>query len=189
MPGAACCCSIWEISVNDVISPNTPPKNIGFFGATAMGIGGMIGAGIFSLLGVVGGIAGSSAWISFLAAGVLALFCGHSYAKLGSTFPSAGGPVEFLLRGLGNNLLSGTLNLMLWLGYVLALALYASAFSGYAASLLPDAAAPWAKPVLAVGVVIAFLILNVVGSAAVGRAEGVIVSIKLIILLKRIARQ
>ena len=152
-----------------------------------MGIGGMIGAGIFSILGVVGNIAGSAAWISFLFAGILALFCGHTYAKMGAAFPSAGGPVEFLIRGLGNNLLTGTLNVMLWMGYVIALALYASAFAGYAVSLMPDAAAPVAKPLLAVGVVAAFLAINVVGSRAVGQAEGLIVAIKLLILLGFIA--
>ena len=181
----------------------TDPSNdagggrIGLFGAAALGIGGMIGAGIFSILGVVGAEAGSGAWIAFVGAGVLALFCGHSFAKLGVAYPSAGGPVEFLVRGWGSGRLSGTLNLMLWMGYVLALALYANAFAGYGAALIHGGQAGagggggaddgsgvfWLKPAIAVGVVALFLVLNVVGSAAVGRAEGLIVAIKLLLLI------
>lgn len=162
--------------------------SIGVFAAAAMGIGGMIGAGIFSILGLVGQSAGSAAWLSFLGAGILALFCGHSFAKLGATFPSAGGPVSFLIRGLGNNILSGSLNLLLWFGYVLALALYTSAFSAYAAALILGtqggaSATAWLQPSIAVGVVVLFLLLNIVGSAAVGKAEGVIVAVKLLILV------
>ena len=180
-----------------VTSGMTDPKStgggIGLFGATSIGVGGMIGAGIFSILGVVGGVAGSAAWIGFLGAGILALFCGHSFAKLGAAFPSSGGPVDFLIRGLGNNPLSGSLNVVLWLGYILALALYASAFAGYSAALIQGpgeegaAAAAWLRPTISVGVIAAFLLLNILGSAAVGKAEGVIVAAKLIILLGFVA--
>ena len=168
---------------------------IGLIGAASIGVGGMIGAGIFSILGVVGGVAGSAAWIGFLGAGVLALLCGHSFARLGAAFPSSGGPVTFLTKGIGHNTLSGTLNVVLWLGYILALALYASAFAGYAAALIHGPSqggeaiqtAFWVKPVIAVGVVAAFLLLNILGSAAVGKAEGVIVAVKLVILIAFVA--
>ena len=63
------------------------------------------------------------------------MLCGHSFAKLGATFPSSGGPVKFLIRGFGCNVLSGTLNIILWFGYILAMALYASAFASYAVAL------------------------------------------------------
>jgi amino acid transporter len=172
--------------------------SIGLMAAASIGVGGMIGAGIFSILGVVGNVAGSAAWIGFLGAGVLALFCGHSFAKLGAAFPSSGGPVDFLIRGLGNNALTGSLNLVLWMGYILALALYASAFSGYATALIQGvgehgadaktlSTAAWLKPAIAVGIVALFLLLNIIGSAAVGKAEGFIVAAKLIILLGFVA--
>ena len=164
--------------------------HIGLLGAAAIGIGGMIGAGIFSILGVVGATAGSAAWIGFLGAGILALICSYSFARLGARFPSSGGPVEFYLRGFGNNLLSGSLNIMLWLGYVLALALYASAFAGYATALLGEehsTYAAWIRPAISVAIIALFLGLNVLGSAAVGKAEGWIVAIKLIILLGFVA--
>jgi amino acid transporter len=78
---------------------------------------------------------------------------------------------------------SGGLNVTLWLGYVLALALYARAFAAYALTFTPDAMDPVLQPAIIVGVTAAFLLLNVWGAAAVGRVEFLIVAIKLLILL------
>ena len=112
-------------------------QNIYFISAVSIGIGGMIGAGIFSILGVAGSIAGSGVFVSFIIAGFIALLCTYSFAKLGAAFPSAGGPVKFLIKGLGNNVLSGGLNILLWTGYIFALSLYSNAFGGYAATFFP----------------------------------------------------
>ena len=64
--------------------------------AISIGIGAMIGAGIFSILGVAGQIAGSAMWVLFVAAGLVAFLSAYSFAKLGVTYPSAGGPAEYL---------------------------------------------------------------------------------------------
>jgi amino acid transporter len=72
-------------------------KPVSFWSAVAMGIGAMVGAGIFALLGQAGQIAGSAVWISFLAGGVIALLSGYSMGRLGARFPSAGGLVEYLV--------------------------------------------------------------------------------------------
>jgi amino acid transporter len=156
---------------------------MGLWQATAIGVGGMIGAGIFSVMGVAGRVAGPAAGVAFALAGLLALICGFSFGRLGARYPSAGGPVEYLTRGLGDGVVSGSLNLMLWAGYVLALAMYARAFGSYGASLLPETWAGPAVPVLAVAVAGAFLALNVAGADAVGRAELFVVSVKVVILL------
>ena len=66
--------------------------------AVSIGIGGMVGAGIFSILGVVAQAAGNAMWLSFAIGGVVALLSTYSYAKLGATFPSAGGAVHFLVK-------------------------------------------------------------------------------------------
>src|SRR5674536_62604 len=81
-------------------------KPIGLWSAVAIGIGGMIGAGIFSILGIATEIAGNLIYVSFIIGGAIALLSAYSYAKLGSTYPSAGGPVEFLIRGFGDGILS-----------------------------------------------------------------------------------
>ncbi len=71
---------------------------IGLFAAMSIGIGGMIGAGIFSILGVVAEASGTTMWLSFLIGGFVALLSTYSYAKLGVRYPSAGGAVEFLSK-------------------------------------------------------------------------------------------
>ena len=96
-------------------------KPIGLWSAIAIGIGGMVGAGIFSILGIATEIAGNLIYISFIIGGGVALLCAYSYAKLGSKYPSAGGPVEFLIRGFGDGVLSGGFSFLLYFGYIIAL--------------------------------------------------------------------
>jgi len=158
-------------------------KGISLFEAISIGVGGMIGAGIFSILGIAGQTAGTGVWISFIIAGMIALLCAYSYARLGVTYPSAGGPVEFLVQGYGGGVLSGGLNLLLWVGYILALALYARAFGGYAATFFPSAASPFLPRALGTGIILIFAGVNVVGAKAVGRSELAIVVTKVLILL------
>ena len=69
--------------------------------AAFIGVGAMVGAGIFSLLGTAGEVAGSAVWISFLLAGIVAALQGYSFAKLGARFPSAGGLIEYINQGFG----------------------------------------------------------------------------------------
>jgi amino acid transporter len=158
-------------------------KSIGLFAAISIGVGGMIGAGIFSILGVAGQIAGSAVYISFTIAGVVALLCAYSYAKLGSTYPSAGGPVEFLIQGLGNNILSGGFNILMWIAYIFALALYAKAFGSYAMTFLPPAMSNTWINIFATSIIIVFTLVNYIGAKAVGRSELTIVIIKVVILV------
>jgi len=158
-------------------------KNINFWSATSIGVGGMIGAGIFSILGTAGQIAGSAVFISFTIAGLIALLCVYSFAKLGAAFPSAGGPAEFLVKGFGDNILSGGLNILLWIGYLFALALYANAFGGYAANFFPKQYLAISKPILTVTVIVIFTAINFIGAKAVGRMEIFIVATKIVILL------
>lgn len=151
--------------------------------AIAIGIGGMIGAGIFSILGVVAQAAGSGMWLSFLIGGIIALFSTYSYAKLGAKFPSAGGAVEFIFQSWGQNVFSGGINLFMWIGYIISIALYAQGFSAYCLTFLSDAASPILSKCIACGVVIFFSILNIFGAGDVGKAELFIVIVKVSILV------
>ena len=158
-------------------------KTMGLWSAVSIGIGGMIGAGIFSILGVSAQIAGHAMYISFIIAGCIALLCAYSYAKLGSTYPSAGGPVEFLVKGLGDGTISGGFNILLWIGFIFALALYAKAFGSYAVTMLPaDAPAIWLN-IFATLIILIFTGVNFIGSQAVGKSEVFIVATKLLILM------
>jgi amino acid transporter len=97
----------------------------------SIGIGGMVGAGIFSILGVVAQASGTAMWLSFIIGGVVALLSTYSYVKLGERYPSAGGAVESLVQGFGDGVLGGGINIYMWVGYIIALALYAHGFAGY----------------------------------------------------------
>ena len=126
---------------------------IGMAAAVSIGIGGMVGAGIFSILGVVAQAAGNAMWLAFAIGGVVALLSTYSYAKLGATFPSAGGAVHFLVKGFGDGVLAGGLNLFMWAGYIISLALYATAFGSYAATFVTTAPSALLVKSLAVGAV------------------------------------
>lgn len=151
--------------------------DIGLFAAISIGVGGMIGAGIFSILGVVAGVSGAGMPLSFAVGGVVALFAAYSYVKLGIRFPSAGGAVTFMVRGYGDGLRSGTANVFMYVSYVIAIALYAQGFAGYATTF-------WDIPadVYAVGIIVVFTAINFIGSRLMGRVESMIVSIKVVIL-------
>ena len=70
--------------------------------AAFIGIGSMVGAGIFALLGVAAAVAGAAVWLSFLLAGVITMLLAYNVVKLGVRYPSEGGLIEYLMRGFGN---------------------------------------------------------------------------------------
>ncbi|MFL6824022.1 MAG: APC family permease [Xanthobacteraceae bacterium] len=156
---------------------------IGMAAAVSIGIGGMVGAGIFSILGVVAQAAGNAMWLAFAIGGVVALLSTYSYAKLGATFPSAGGAVHFLVKSFGDGVLAGGLNLFMWAGYIISLALYATAFGSYAATFVTTAASPLLVKSLAVAAVVLLTLVNAFGARLMGRWETVIVAVKLAILV------
>lgn len=162
---------------------NNSSSRISLVAAISIGIGGMIGAGIFSILGVVAEASGSAMWLSFLIGGVIALFSTYSYAKLGAKFPTAGGAVEFLTRGWGTVTMSGGINLFMWIGYIISIALYAQGFSAYAATFFTSNPTPLLIKSIASGVVILFTIVNMLGAGSVGKAETFIVIVKVSILI------
>jgi len=158
-------------------------KSMGLYTATSIGVGAMVGAGIFSFFGTAVQISGSAVYVSFIIAGLIALLNAYSYAKMGVRYPSAGGPVEFLLKGFGDGILSGGLNLLLWVGYVFGLSLYAKGFSYYAVTFLPPGSTHiWAN-VFSTAIILVFTATNFIGAKAVGKSELFIVSIKVGILL------
>ncbi len=161
-------------------SSNKP--SIGLLAALSIGVGGMIGAGIFSILGVVASIAGSAMPLSFAIGGVVASLAAYSYVALGRTFPSVGGAVTFMVRGYGEGVTSGSLNLFQYFSYIITIALYATGFAVYAATFVNLPSKVWA-----VGVVLAFTAINFLGSRIMGRAESVIVIVKVAILIVFIA--
>src|SRR5262245_16029058 len=164
-------------------SPTTGSGQIGMAAAVSIGIGGMVGAGIFSILGVVAGAAHNAMWLAFAIGGVVALLSTYSYAKLGATFPSAGGAVHFLVKSFGDGVLAGGLNLFMWAGYIISLALYAVAFGGYAATFVTTTPSPLLLKSLAVVPVVVLTLVNAFGATFMGRWDTLIVAVKVAILV------
>jgi amino acid transporter len=164
---------------------DSPPegKTIGFWSTVAIGIGGMVGGGIFAVLGLAVQMAAGGTPLAFLISGVVALLTAYSYARLSVAFPTRGGTVEFLNQAFGPGIFTGGLNILLWLSYIVMLSLYAYAFGSYGASFFPAASQTFWKHIFISGVILVFTLLNVLGARAVGRSENFIVALKLAILL------
>lgn len=156
---------------------------MGLAAAVSIGIGGMVGAGIFSILGVVAETAGNAMWLSFAIGGVVALLSTYSYAKLGAVFPSAGGAVHFLVKSFGDGVIAGGVNLFMWAGYIISLALYAAAFGNYAATFATTTPSPMLVKSLAIGAVLVLTVVNALGAKVLGRSETFIVAVKVAILI------
>jgi amino acid transporter len=155
-------------------------RKLGFNATWSMAVGGMIGGGIFSTLGVVIALAGSRAWMSFLAAGIVALISGYSYARLSVHYGQSGGAFMFL-RHIHASRLAGSLSWILMIGYVLTNSVYAFTFGHYLAHVL--GAGDWVPRVCAVGVIAFFTGLNLRGVGEAGAAEIVLVWFKLSVLI------
>jgi amino acid transporter len=147
--------------------------------ASAMAIGGMIGGGIFSVLGVTVQLAGHLAFACFVLAGAVALVTAHSYAGLARRAGRSGGPYAYLRRA-GHPRFAAITSWYLVFGYVIALAVYAFTFGHYVARVLGggDLAAR-AFSILALG---AFLVVNLRGVGASRITEDSVVLTKIVIL-------
>jgi amino acid transporter len=158
-------------------------------GAAFLGIGAMVGAGIFALLGEAGAVAGSAVWLSFLLAGIVAALLGYTVVKLGVRYPSSGGLIAYLLQGFGNGRLVGIAS---WLGYFAAIVIVCSmvavAFGSYASSLFvgDDAGAVW-DHVFTSAIVLAMVGINLIGTRFVDRAQSLIVVVLLAVFAVFIA--
>jgi amino acid transporter len=148
-----------------------------------MGIGSMVGAGIFALLGEASAISGSAVYISFVIGGVIALFSGYSLGKLGARFPSSGGIIEYLSQSYGVGFFTGTMGVMLYFSAIVSLSLVAKAFGNYAATFLPSHASVsmW-RGLLTSGIIILFVLINLKGAKDVAVWERVTVGIKFVVL-------
>jgi len=159
-------------------------KKIGLKEAISIGIGGMVGGGIFAVLGLAVTLGKGGTPISFLFAGLIALLTSYSYVKLSLTFPDRGGTVKFINKGFGIGVFSGGMNNLLWISYIIMLSLYASAFGSYAPNLFHLTASKTVDYHIYLSAIIIFAaIINYYSIKVVGEIESYAVSIKLIILI------
>jgi len=158
-------------------------QKIGYWEATSIGVGGMVGGGIFAVLGLSVNLTHGGAPTAFLLAGVVALVTSYSYVHLSVTHPSQGGTVAFLDRAFGPGLLTGSANILLWMSYMVMLSLYAYAFGSYGATLFPASSQVFWKHALITGSIVGITGLNLLSARLIGEAEDWIVLVKLIILV------
>jgi amino acid transporter len=161
----------------------TEKKTMTLRGAVFLGIGSMVGAGIFALFGEAGAIAGAAVWLSFFIGGIIALLQGYSFAKLGARYPSAGGLIDWIVRGYGKGLFTGGIVMLGYFSVIIVTAMVAVTFGNYATDLfIGETANPiWVK-IFATAIIILLTFINSIGAEAVTRAQTAIVSVVLVVL-------
>lgn len=150
----------------------------------ALGIGSIVGAGIFALLGQVILLSGHKAYYSFIIAGVTAMFSGYSYARLAGRYHTAGGLTDYFHIAFPEKWISGGLSVVYMLTSAISISMMAKAFGIYATELF-DRIPPtplWINSFAAL-LIISLAFLNMLQASDVGRSETLIAGIKMTILL------
>jgi len=158
-------------------------KKLSLIEVISMAVGTMIGASIFSIFGLGAKIAGNDLPEAFILSGIYALVVAYSYAILGGKIISNAGPIAFILKGLGDSIITGALSILMWLTYVISIALFVKGFAGYLLPFIHIQSTTVAIGIVELIVISFFTALNFFGSKAVGKAEFYIVLVKLSILL------
>ena len=168
-------------------------RSLGLFNITMIGLGAMIGAGIFVLIGDAAGEAGPAVTLAFFLNGIIALIVGSAYAELAAAVPRAGGAYEWVKLALRPSL-GFTTGWISWFGHAVACSLYALGFASFVAEL----AAEWnvlpALPVgrdtletgLAVAVIVTFVLINIRGASETGLVQNVVTLIQLLTMVSLI---
>jgi len=158
-------------------------RELGLLEATTLGVGAMIGAGIFILSGMAAGIAGPAATISYILCGLMTLFTALSYSELSSSIPLAGGGYTFVHQGLGGYIafLSGW---ALIFGSVVACALYALGFAEHFNPLL-DLVMKVSPPIKfsAFAIALLLLLINIKGTKESGKTQNFFTIAKIAMLI------
>ena len=160
---------------------------MGTLSLLSIGVGGMVGGGIFAVTGLTIEMTRGAAPVAFIVAGVVALLTAYSYWKLTLRYPGEGGTVEFLNRAYGTGVLTGSANILLGLSYVVLLAIYAYAFGSYGANLISRSAYGFWQHTLISGIIIVLAVINLVGARMVIRSENLFNLLKMVLLVAFIA--
>ncbi len=164
-------------------------REMSLMDATMIGVGAMIGAGIFILIGIAAGVAGPGLLLTFGLNAVIALLTAMSYAELGSCYHDAGGGYLWVKEGLPkwNGFLSGWMS---WFAHAVACSLYALGFGAYFGHVLAEFSIVmphWGffspQKILAVGIAVLFAYINFRGASETGKIGNLVTVTKIFILL------
>lgn len=167
----------------------TLSRDLNLFTVTMIGVGGMIGAGIFVLTGIAAGVAGPALVLAFLLNGLITTLTAMSYAELGSAFPEAGGGYVWVKAALGGTqgFLSGWMS---WFAAALAGSLYALAFGRFGAEMMSLAgvvvnglSVQQLSMIFSTLVILLFTWINYRGASETGKVGNVVTLAKVLILL------
>lgn len=172
-------------------------RDMGLMHVTMIGVGAMIGAGIFVLTGIAAGQAGPALLLAFFLNGVVTAFTALAYAELGSCFPEAGGGYLWVKEALPqpNGFLAGWMS---WFAHAVACSLYALAFGAFFTELMHGFGIPLAQwleaigltshghgfssKLLAVIIIAVFSYINFRGAKETGVAETIVTSLKILVI-------
>lgn len=164
-------------------------REMSLLDATLIGVGAMIGAGIFVLIGIAAGVAGPGLILSFSLNALIALLTAMSYAELGSCYHDAGGGYLWVKEGLPkwNGFLSGWMS---WFAHAVACSLYALGFGAYFDHVLREFSIimpQWGffspQKILAGSIAILFAYINYRGASETGKIGNLVTVAKIIILI------
>jgi amino acid transporter len=158
-------------------------KNLGLAELIAIALGGMVGGGIFTILGISVSMIGNLTPIAIIIGGLIASLAAYSYVKLGLYYRDEGATYSFFKRTYPNSHYSASaIGWFIIFGYISTLALYAYTFSSYAISSTDFADNIWIRKGIAVGVLGLFTLINIWSVNGMGKIEDLMVYTKLIVL-------
>ena len=154
---------------------------LGLWQVVSLGIGSIVGAGIFALLGQVLQETGSWTYLSFFISGIIALFCGYAYVRLAGAFPNMGGITDYFHHAFKSKWAAGSLSLIYVFTTLISAGTMAKSFGFYMTSLLPDISWLTAN-VWAAGLIVLLGVFNMMQAKEVGNMEAFLVAFKIGIL-------
>lgn len=143
---------------------------MGLYSAIAMSLSGMMGSGLFTILGYANLTAKSHFPIAFLLAGIAVFFTVYSCAKLSATFPVAGGPAGYIVSTYGDGFIAGWMNAFLYLGFLISTSLYAAGFTEFIVVLTGTFFSGFELKLIGASLVLIFALVNLLGASIVGLA-------------------
>ena len=159
-------------------------KSLGLPELVAIALGGMVGGGIFTVLGISVSLIGNLTPFAILIGGIIAMFAAYSYVKLGKHYKDEGATFSFFKRTYpGSHFAASVIGWFVVFGYISTLALYAYTFSSYAISGFAFAQNIWIRKLVALAVIAVFTLINVWSVNGMGKIEDLMVYTKLFILL------
>ncbi len=150
----------------------------------AIALGGMVGGGIFTILGISVSMVGAFTPLAIMAGGVIASLAAYSYIKLGVYYKDEGAAYSFYKRTFpASSFAAPLIGWWIIFGYISTLALYAYTFASYAISSFAFADNEWARKLVAGGVILVFTLINIWSVKGMGKLEDIMVYTKLVILV------